>query len=96
MNNLSNPDPDENFFNGILPEEVCRYYTIQQYCSLVQPNSVHKTIRILNHNVCSFHSKTDQIISFIASLNQPELLVISETWNTPNNIGNCKIDGYNL
>lgn len=95
MNNLSNPDPDENFFNGILPEEVCRYYTIQQYCSLVQPNSVHKTIRILNHNVCSFHSKTDQIISFIASLNQPELLVISETWNTPNNIGNCKIDGYN-
>ena len=51
---------------------------------------------VLNYNIRSFNSNSSCFDLFLKSLDiQPQIIVLSETWNTPSNVTLCSIPNYN-
>ena len=95
LNIIDNIDPDENYFDHIFPSinasEQSKYFTSSQFNSLClqYPNS----ITILNFNIRSFTKNSNLLFASFDPNFIPEILVLTETWFTDNNIQN--IPGYN-
>ena len=84
-------DPDVNLFLNV---DSCNYYTVANYINEFPKSN---QFSILNQNVQSFHSKKPQLEALIAATNHSfHALVLSETWNSADNLNLCNIDGYNV
>ena len=103
MANFLDPiDPDFNLLGDYLitdptnndHQSSCKYYTLAQYNDCHQSSTLNCSL--INYNIRSFHANGDNFNSFLET-NQdslPDFIILSETWNTPNNVQLCNIDGY--
>ena len=72
-------DPDVNLLNEILPQDLCKYVTVSEFCSLGLSN---KNFSILNYNIRSFNKNSSSFQSLLSSLSITfKCIVLSETWN---------------
>ena len=91
-------DPDINYFQPIYSSfnkvNLSSYYTIDQlnqteFCK--NPSTF-----LLNFNIRSFYANIDAFKVFISSLIvSPQILILTETWLTKDNVEFCSIEGYN-
>ena len=86
---LGSVDPDVNL---AIDADICNYYDIEAYnAKFVDPNQYS----LLNQNIQSFHAKKDQFQAFMAAVNNCfHSIVLTETWNTENNLSLCKLEDY--
>ena len=90
--NNGNIDPDDHFFNQV--NVTCNYYTIGMYNNIALNNNNFNTT-LLNYNIRSFHKNYNQFEAMMETMGEvPEFCVITETWNSANNVDLCKMDGY--
>ena len=91
-NNNSNIDPDAHFFNQA--NVACNYYTIDMYNN-IPLNYNNFNITLLSYNIRSFHKNYNQFESMLETMGEvPEFCVLTETWNSANNVNVCKMDSY--
>ena len=96
MNNsnvLDNIDPD---FIHLLPDtSLCKYYSLAEYANVMNLHAEKNSIKLLNFNIRSFHSNGDAFSSVLETLPiLPDFLVISESWNTAENLDLCSVNNY--
>lgn len=92
IDQLGEIDPDINLLNEVVPLETCKYYTVEDLNDL---EIISESCKFLNYNVRSFHANGDKLISMLNNLKFDfDCIVLSETWNTANNIDLCNIHGY--
>lgn len=90
---LDDFDPDGNFLDHVLPENMCQHLTVSE---LNDKNLNPDQFSLINYNICSFHKNSAQFESFLDSINTNfKCIVISETWNNETNIEMCKLPNYN-
>ena len=94
---LPSVDPDENFFNGVLGNintaNSCKYYSIDDYNSTF--NNRTPTMDFMTHNVRSCNKNIDPFIAMLKAINKlPEIIVLTETWLTPDDTDQGLLDGY--
>ena len=90
-------DPDENFFNEVLgnlgTEYESKYYTINSYNSSF--SSTSSNIDFMAYSVRSYKRNKDSFIAMLNSLyKHPEVVVLTETWLTPDAVDFQLLDGY--
>ena len=86
-------DPDRNYFDNVIPDVNCKYYSLTEFTSLGFDNNVFS---LLNYNIRSFHANGPVFQSMLNSLEHDfKCVVLSETWNTENNLELCKMDQFN-
>ena len=86
-------DPDGNLFSHF--SSSCNYYTVGEYSNMLYDEVVDGNFRLVNFNIRSFHQNSGPFSVFLSNLEKsPDVLVLSETWNTPSNVALCSIDGY--
>ena len=92
-NILADIDPDANFLDRVLPENLCSYLTVDEF------NSTYSNpfnFNLLNFNISSFHRNGAQFESLLESIKvQFKCIVISETWNNDLNKDLCNLPDYN-
>ena len=82
-------DPDLNLNIA----DRCCNYTIDQFNSKFKSHL--KNYSLYNHNLQSFHSKLSSFQTFLESIDHKfHSIVVTETWNTPNNVNLCHLDNY--
>ena len=90
-------DPDENFFNDALgglniPNES-KYYSIDSFNTMFRDNS--PSLDFMVHNIRSYNRNSDSFIAMLTSLCKlPEVIVLTETWLTPNDEDKNLLEGY--
>ena len=90
---LDDYDPDGNFLDHVLPENMCQHLTVSE---LNDKNLNPDQFSLINYNICSFHKNIAQFESFLDSINTNfKCIVISETWNNESNTEMCKLLNYN-
>ena len=93
--NFSSIDPDQNFYNNILGNGECEYYSILDYNNVFGNGLFSTSFTLFSYNIRSFHSNGDSLEALLESMNlKPNLLVLSETWNKSKNINMCLLDNY--
>ena len=79
---LADLDPDPNYFEDNENHNNSQFYTIRGFNDLFK--SDNSFIKILHHNIRSFSANSDSLLSiFDSSTVFPEILVLSETWFSP-------------
>ena len=69
-----------------------KYYSIENYNRIDQNNF---NFSLLNFNVRSFYANGSSFSAMIDNMNEnPNFLVLSETWNKPQTSNLCSIEGY--
>ena len=97
MNNPSptdNLDPDIHLFSSIDEETSSVYFTLEQFSdfALKQKNNFF----LLNFNIRSFFANNTYFQTFLSCLPEfPNIVILTETWNTPLNVGQCILEGFN-
>ena len=96
-NALNDIDPDENFYNevhdGLQVQNGYNYFSIQQYNSLFKFNI--KYLNFMAFNIRSYNRNNESFKAVIESLYKlPEIIVLTETWLTPEDHGVSLLDGY--
>ena len=71
-------DPDLNYFNSLLN---CYYYDVNQTRSIFDENK--HDLSIVGYNSRSFSDNFDSFFCIFDNSNQPDIMVICETWFTP-------------
>ena len=90
LNSFSNIDPDVNLELGT---QRCEYYTLNEYNNLIL--DTEQNFKLLNFNVRSFHSNHDSFAALLDTLpSLPEAVVLTETWNTAENLSMCTLENY--
>ena len=90
--NLNNIDPETNFQNLETINNICKYYTIEQF-NLNTDLSLDFTL--LNYNIRSFHSNGTQFECFLESFKFNNMFItLTETWNNEENLSLCEIEGF--
>ena len=93
---LSHLDPDVNFFSEVI--ESIRLDQISQYLNIDQFNSMcmeEKGFNILNMNIRSYFANECKFNSLMSTiLQEPEIIVLTETWLTEMNKDYCNLNGY--
>ena len=75
-------------------DDICNYHDLTSYTNAT-PKNITNYINVLHINARSLNKNYDQVISFIKSLPKlPDVLCISETWLSANNVHLHEIDGY--
>ena len=97
LEQLSNLDPDDNFFNHFMPSpsnNACDYYSLENFNRL-QQNDITLNLTFINYNIRSFFSNGIIFESFILTMNKPpDFMVLTETWNSRDLVNLCKFDNY--
>ena len=96
QDNFDKIDPDSHIFNALFPgfssDNISNYYSVQQFNNL-DHNFSH--ISLFNSNVRSFHANGHLFEALFSSLSKlPDLIVLTETWNGPETIDTCRLEGY--
>ena len=92
-NDLSDIDPDRNLLSNI--SSSCNYYTLGEYDSILSNERDKPTFRLINLNIRSFHNKSDSFTVFLSNFSKsPNAIVLTETWNTKNNLKFCTLEGF--
>ena len=94
---FSDIDPDTNheFFinNGDGRPNPCNYFTLCQYENISK--QITNSISLLCYNIRSFNSNGPLFQAMAESFNTNfDIIVLSETWCTPLNVGLCNLEGY--
>ena len=90
---LSDIDPDQNLFSDIVSS--CKYYTLGEYDSLLSSERNIKMFRLINFNIRSFYNKIGSFSVFLSNFSiSPNAIVLTETWNTKNNLSFCTLEGF--
>ena len=88
---MSDIDPDENYFDGIL-SNACQYYSPTDYKTL--SSNLNCDLIIFNYNVRSFNANKESFFALLDCMTDyPDVLVLTETWFSPESEVN--ITGYN-
>lgn len=95
-NNINNHDflidPEINYHNQEITDNLCEYYTTDQ---ILSNNKLSFNFNLINYNVRSFHSNGDQFQCLINSIKPSNpIIVLTETWNNTDNVVLCNIDGF--
>ena len=93
---------EEEYFDGIDPDlnlpqvnSSCKYYTIDQYNANYNNFVDEPNFRLLNFNIRSFHAHKAEFNVFLGSLIKlPQVIILTETWNSENNVDLCELNGY--
>ena len=99
MNNLTDDlndfDPDLIFFNSFNDTSLSNYCTLQEYSENSLMNKNAYNYLVLNFNIRSFLANCSQFEAFLECLPEcPDILILTETWNTAQNLDLCRIEGY--
>ena len=90
IDSLIGIDPDLNVLGT---GSSCSYYSVTEYVNLLQTSA--SSLKFINFNIRSFHSNSDHFIAFLELLPVlPDLVLLSETWNSVNNVVSCKLPNY--
>ena len=96
LDQLSDIDPDDQFFNQFIPsilDNSCSYYSLENFNSL-QKNTVFN-LNLLNYNVRSFFSNGLTFECYMKSMHElPNFIVLTETWISAETVNLCKLGGY--
>ena len=96
LDQLSDIDPDDQFFNQFIPsilDNSCSYYSLENFISL-QKNTVFN-LNLLNYNVRSFFSNGLTFECYMKSMHElPNFIVLTETWISAETVNLCKLGGY--
>ena len=92
-----NIDPDLQFFSDIHSnlevDKQSQYFdlnNINQFLSSDNPNFL-----VMTYNIRSFHKNSDHFIAMLNLLDEhPDVIILTETWNTPANVSQCYLEGY--
>ena len=87
-------DPDVQMAN-LVSGNTCTRCTVEEYREKFSVSGVDKNLKILCHNLRSFHAHIESFECFLEATCNFDFLVISETWNNDINSSLCKLDGYN-
>ena len=89
---LNDLDPDENIFNE--HDYTSNYYTISEFNTEFEDLSEGNYL-LLNANIRSFKTNGEHFKNFLVSLKlSPSFIILSETWNTQNNLDLCNLETY--
>ena len=90
QNDILGPvDPDANLS---IDADTCKYYTLDAYNSEFPDENQYS---LLNLNIQSFHAKKDRLQALMGAVDQSfHSIVLTETWNTSNNLSLCYLEGY--
>ena len=96
QNNLTEVDPDDNFFDSLFPslnmDRQSSYYSIQAYNNQFVRNDC---LTMVSANIRSLNAHYDEFISFLNSFrHMPDILSFSETWLRMSEAHLLAIDGY--
>ena len=82
-------DPD---FNMNIADRCC-IYTVDEFNSKFK--NYPSNYSLYNHNLQSFHAKFSGFQAFLDVIDHKfHTIVVTETWNTPNNVNLCNLDNY--
>ena len=89
-------DPDVNLFN--INNQPCNYFSLEDFNKASLSHSIYNSC-LLNYNIRSFHAQGrkanfESLLSSLASY--PSFIVLTETWNTTDNILLCNLEGYHV
>ena len=73
-------DPDVQMAN-LVSGNTCTRCTIEEYREKFSVSGVDKNLKILCHNLRSFHAHIESFECFLEATCNFDFLVISETWN---------------
>ena len=97
LEQLSNLDPDDNYFNHFTPSPLnnaCDYYSLENFNRL-QQNDITLNLTLINYNIRIFFSNGIIFESFILTMNKPpDFMVLTETWNSRDLVNLCKFYNY--
>ena len=86
-------DPDSNFVDLALPQDLCKYFTVAEINNNDSLNS--SQFSLINYNICSFNHNGALFESLLESVNLKfKCIIISETWNNDSNMEQCKLPNY--
>ena len=89
---MSDIDPDLNLLSTV--SSSCNYYTLDEYDSLISNENDSQKFRLINYNIRSYHNKVDGFSVFLSNFSiSPNVIVLTETWNTKNNLSFCTLEG---
>ena len=90
---LDHLDPDANFVDLTASQDMCRYFTVDEFNNNDNLNS--NQFSLMNYNICSFNHNGALFESLLESVNlEFKCIVISETWNNELNMDQCKLPKY--
>ena len=90
-------DPDDNFLNSVIGDlgttNKSKYYSIDEYNSTFNSTTLHADF--MTYNARSYNKNKDPFIAMLKSLSKmPEIIVLTETWLTPDETDQHLLDGY--
>ena len=88
----NNLDSDENIFNE--HDYTSNYYKISGFNTEFEDLSEGNYL-FLNANIRNFKTNGKHVKNFLVSLKlSPSFVILSETWNTQNNLDLCNLETY--
>ena len=94
-NSLNDIDPDTNFLNFEQSNSSCKYQTLQEFTTNFLSNENFYNFFLINFNIRSFPRNHDHLEAFLDCLPKfPDVLVLTETWNSSQNLNLCKISNF--
>ena len=85
-------DPDSNHFDAN-DFNSCKYYDVDSFLSPFINKG--NNLNVLNFNIRSFFKNCDEFLALISrSSNDIDVIVLTETWFTKDNLYLCSIPGY--
>ena len=91
QNFLDSLDPDHNMYDAIYKQNESKFYSVANFRTLLDENRDYYTI--LNFNIRSYFSNSDEFFAIFYELPLPEIIVLTETWFNKDNAVN--LPGYN-
>ena len=91
QNFLDSLDPDHNMYDAICKQNESKFYSVANFRTLLDENRDYYTI--LNFNIRSYFSNSDEFFAIFYELPLPEIIVLTETWFNKDNAVN--LPGYN-
>ena len=93
--NLEHIDPDHNHFEVLLSENsyhhATKYYTVSEYNEFI--NAKEDYLTFMNYNIRSYNANSNSFQAMFENEKAfPNVLILSETWFTPNYTEN--LNGY--
>ena len=91
--------PDANYyndlFNSVNSHAQSNNYNVEQFGNYIATQDPISNMLIINYNIRSFHKNSDEFSCFLSALRrEPDILVLTETWLSSENMNVATIAGY--
>ena len=88
-------DPDINMYMTENQDNICKYYSIDDYNSIFTNSSNLANLRLVNYNIRSFFANGSQFECLLDTLiAKPNIIVLTETWNSADTENLCSLRNF--